>query len=238
MDVKPAPVRRAVHYRESDGKPMAESDLHVRETIELLVMLSTHFAERGDVYVASNNFLYYEEGQPKSVISPDVYVVFGIAPHPRRVFKLWEERRAPAAVFEVSSRKTWPGLGAKMETCARLGVAEYWLYDPEGDYLDPTLQGFQLTPAGYVRIELDDQGKLPSSVLGLDLDLDGNGRIRLVDARSRRRLLRSREEHQARVRSERKVARMAAAQDALNAELQRLLQENARLRGEGLERDD
>ena len=37
---------------------------------------------RADVYVGSNNFLYYERGNPRAVVSPDVYVVVGA----RRVF--------------------------------------------------------------------------------------------------------------------------------------------------------
>jgi len=224
MAIKPMPVQRAVTYRESDGKPMSESDLHQDETIELKLMLRAHFAERDDVYVASNNFLYYQEGQPKLVISPDVYVVFGIAPHLRRVFKLWEERHAPAAVFEVSSRKTWrQDLRPKRATCARLGVAEYWLYDPEHDYLGPPLQGFELTPAGYVPIAHDATGRIPSKVLGLQLDLDAEGHVRLHDARTGQRLLRSRETAQAAARAE--------------AEVQRLRREIQRLSGRGADRD-
>jgi len=211
MVVKPMPVQRAVYYRESDGKPMAESDLHRDEMFELVHMLRAHFEARGDVYVSGNNFLYYEEGQPRSVISPDVYVVFGVAPHQRPVFKLWEERQAPAAVFEVSSRKTWrQDLGAKRDTFARLGVAEYWLYDPERDYLDPPLQGLALTSGGYVPIAPDGKGRLRSAALGLDLDLDAEGRIRLCDARSGQQLLRSEEERAARVAAQTEVRRLRA----------------------------
>ena len=260
MVVKPMPVERAVHYRESDGKPMAESDLHQDEMFELKFMLGTHFAERDDVYVAGNNFLYYEEGQPRSVISPDVYVVFGIAPQKRRVFKLWEEGHSPAAVFEVSSRKTWrQDLGAKMETFARLGVAEYWLYDPEHDCLDPPLQGYGLTSTGYEGIAPDGKGRIASKALGLQLDLDSHGLVRLFDARTGRRLLRSRELEHVAVRAERKAAREAAARAAAereaaaahealereaaarlvaDAEVQRLREEIARLLGESSARGD
>jgi len=34
---------------------------------------------------------------------------------------------------------------------ARLGVREYWQYDPSGEYLPARLQGERLTPSGYVR---------------------------------------------------------------------------------------
>jgi len=222
MVVKPMPVQRAVYYRESDGKPMAESDLHRDEMFELVHMLRAHFEARGDVYVSGNNFLYFEEGQPRSVISPDVYVVFGIARQQRRVFKLWEEGHSPAAVFEVSSRKTWrQDLGAKRDTFARLGVAEYWLYDPERDYLDPPLQGYALQAAGYVGIAPDGAGRIASKVLGLELDLDAHGLVRLFDMRTGRRLLRSRELEGVAVRAERKAAREAAARAAAEREAAR-----------------
>jgi len=216
------PVERVVYYPESDGKPMSESDLHQDETIELKLMLRAHFAPRGDVYVASNNFLYYEEGVPRSVISPDVYVVFGIEPHQRRVFKLWEEGHAPAAVFEVSSRKTWrQDLGAKQAICARLGVAEYWLYDPEHDYLDPPLQGLALTPAGYEPIVPDRAGRLVSRALGLTLDLDARGRLRLVDPETGRRLRRIHETQRAADRTDR-AERRAERETAARKEAEQL----------------
>jgi Uma2 family endonuclease len=58
-------------------------------------------------------------------------VVFGVPRRKRRVYLLWEERRAPSFVIEVTSRKTrkidWE---KKYELYARLGVTEYVLFDP------------------------------------------------------------------------------------------------------------
>ena len=45
--------------------------------------LKTYYAGRPDVYVAGNNFVFWEEGNPKARISPDAYVVFGSTPHLR-----------------------------------------------------------------------------------------------------------------------------------------------------------
>lgn len=51
------------------------------------------------------------------------------------IYKLWEEGgRVPVFVMEVSSRKTWlEDIGNKKALCARLGVADYFLFDPEED---------------------------------------------------------------------------------------------------------
>ena len=101
----PRPAR-AVYYPSSDGEPMAETGWHWRETVEITHMLEDRFRDEPEVYVASDNFLYFVEGDPRQVVSPDVYVVFGIPKRLRRFYKLWEEGAAPAVVFELTSRKT------------------------------------------------------------------------------------------------------------------------------------
>ena len=47
-----------------------------------------YFANRHDVYVSGNLLIYYEEGNLKRVVSPDVFVVFGIPPGDRRVYQI------------------------------------------------------------------------------------------------------------------------------------------------------
>src|SRR5260370_23783071 len=69
-------------YPSSDGKPMAETQVHVRLLTQLLGMLEYHFRRREDVLVAGNIFLYYEEGKPNKRRSPDVMVVKGIKGKP------------------------------------------------------------------------------------------------------------------------------------------------------------
>jgi len=91
-----------------------------------------------------------------SVFAPDVMVVFGVPGTERRVYKLWEEDRAPAVVFEVSSRATWlTDQGNKRALCERLGVGEYFLWDPRYEYLTPPLQGFCLVGGSYRALRAD-----------------------------------------------------------------------------------
>src|SRR5947208_6516042 len=102
---RPAPSRlapRRVNYPESDGKPLGETDVHIRAMIDAFFKLDVHFLERSDVYVASDNLLYFEEGNPRRFVSPDVYVVVGARKGLRRVYLLWEERLPPTFVLEVS----------------------------------------------------------------------------------------------------------------------------------------
>ena len=136
--------------------------------------LTRHFGGRRDVYVSGDLLLYYEEGNPRVSIAPDVFVVFGVEDRQRPNFKLWEEGRAPAFVLEVTSPSTWrDDLGRKRSVYARLGVREYWQYDPSGEHLPSRLQGERLTRSGYVRQPVatatDGTLMLRSETLGLEL---------------------------------------------------------------------
>ena len=130
-------IKKKIYYPESDGKPMGETDWHRRAIIRLIELLEYLF--RGElVYVSGDLLVYYEEGNPKKFVVPDVFIVKGAQPHDRRIFKIWQERRVPNAVIEVTSRKTRQRDHTfKPDLYARLGVAEYFLYDPELDYLEP-----------------------------------------------------------------------------------------------------
>ena len=239
-----AHVPPPVDYPESDGLPIAESDWHRDEMVDLIHRLRVRYEERPDVYVTGNMFVYYEEGKPASVFAPDVMVVFGVPKTARGVYKLWEEGRAPSVVFEVSSRKTWrEDRGRKRDLCARLGVAEYYLWDVRYEYLTPPLQGFRLVAGSYRPMRADDAGCMASAALGLRLCCEGN-RLELYDCATGEQLRRPADaEAAARVavaqaREAAQAARQAAdaeraARTAAEAEVVRLRGEIARLHAEG-----
>ena len=224
------PFRQAIEYPESDGQPVGESEIHVEEFLELLAILKDRYRDAADVYVGGNMFLYYVEGDPRSVVCPDVFVVFGVPKRPaRRVYKLWEEGRAPSFVAELTSASTArEDLGRKKELYARLGVREYVLFDPLGEELSPRLQGFRLDGGRYRPIEQAADGSLPSVVTGLVLRADGRT-LRLVDPETGESLLRDEEAREKARAAEESEARAAAAE----AELVRLRQELERLKAGG-----
>jgi hypothetical protein len=119
-----------------------------------------------------------------------------------------------------------------------LGVHEYFLYDPLGEYLRPPLQGYRLQEGEYQRLLPEAEGGFVSQVLCLELRLE-NGRLRVFNPATGERLLTPAEAMVAR-RTE-AVARRAeadarqaeaAARQAAEAEMERLRAELARLRGE------
>ena len=119
------------------------------------------------MYVSGNLFIYYEEGNPQSVVAPDVFVIFDMENRDRRSYKTWEEdNKTPDFVLEITSKST---------RNAFLGVREYFQYDPTGDYLNPQIQGLRLVKGNYFPVATttlaDSTLSLPSEVLGLELRL-------------------------------------------------------------------
>lgn len=147
----PPARRRVVYYPDGDGKPMAETNPHVSLIIQVREILRHWLRAANEAGVYANMFLYYRKGHPKARVAPDVFVVWGRAyDKMRRRFKLWEEPQAPQVVFEMTSRKTQAiDLGKKRFLYARCGVAEYYLFDPFREYLDPPLRGYQLAGEEY-----------------------------------------------------------------------------------------
>jgi Uma2 family endonuclease len=173
-----------IEYPESDGMPMGETDIHRDWMFRILEILRLRY--RGQrVYLASNLLLYYQEGYPTKFVVPDDFVVLDCDPGPRRTFRVWEEGKAPDVVFEVTSRGTKQEDEVyKPQIYARIGVKEYFLYDPTAEYLQPPLQGFRLERDEYRRIQEDDSGTLKCSLLDITLRLDHGKLLVMCDGRS------------------------------------------------------
>jgi Uma2 family endonuclease len=224
------PLEREAHYPESDGQPMAETGIHVEVMVETFGTLRERYRQVADIWVGANMFLYYEKGYPKKVVAPDVFVVKGVPNQLRRTFKLWEEGRPPCLVIEITSDSTRDeDLHKKKGIYERLGVEEYVLHDPLGDYLEPPLQGFRLAGGRYRPIALAPDGSLDCRTLGLRLRRDGE-RLRLIDTATGQPLP-WREEIAERAReAEARLAAETAARRSLEVELARLRQELERRR--------
>jgi Uma2 family endonuclease len=170
-----APKRRpaAVEppYPTTDGRPMAETDLYADLIIALRLTLRVFFAARTNVYVSGNLLVFYERGNRRRHVWPDVFVVRGVPNHRRVNYLIWEERRSPQVVIEVTSASTRrEDQTTKFELYRDvLKVREYFLFDPYGEWLVPPLRGYRLWRGEYRPIE-PVNGRLPSRELGLHLD--------------------------------------------------------------------
>jgi Uma2 family endonuclease len=241
-----------IEYPESDGRPMGETDLHREWMIRILDLLGHHF--RGQrVYVSGDLLVYYVEGVPTRFVVPDAFVVKDCDSHQRRTYKIWEEGKPPDVVLETTSKSTQHvDLVHKAKVFAEMGVAEYFLYDPTGDYLTAQLLGYRRNGGGFVPIEPDESGAIECRELGLLFRLEVGDLVMYVketgerlltsderevrarelaeQAQMREQHFRAREqlaregERQARADAERE----ATARRAVEAELARLRGESAR----------
>jgi Uma2 family endonuclease len=124
---------KVIFYPESDGQPMGENTLQVKWIIELYDGFQALFRNRSDVFIAADLFWYPVEGDPRTVLAPDVMLAFGRPKGDRRSYKQWEENDTPPqVVFEILS----PGnRGAerrkKFDFYQTHGVEEYYEYDPD-----------------------------------------------------------------------------------------------------------
>jgi Uma2 family endonuclease len=171
-----------VEYPSSDGKPMAETELHQRVMFDLIQRLKAWAATQRRVHAAGNVLVYYEEGNPLRHLAPDAFVAFRVGNHERETFRTWDEKAVPAVVFEITSKTT-----RREDTRVKRAVYqdvwkvdEYFLFDPREEYLDPPLQGFRRVRGEFQAIPATPDGSVPSRRLGLILSRTGS-QLRLHD---------------------------------------------------------
>jgi Uma2 family endonuclease len=207
-----------VIYPSSDGEPMAETDLHRDWMIWVIERLKWFFREK-EVYVSGNLLIYFVEGNPHYCFAPDAFVVKDCKPGRREVFKIWEEKRVPSFVLETTSRSTRrEDLYWKPQRYAELGIKEYFLYDPRGEWLDPPLVGYRLGESYYAELPRKKDGSIVSRELGIRFQVI-DGKLEMFDARSGERLLSDGERAE---EAQRRLAEEVVARQTLEEELARL----------------
>lgn len=162
-----------IYYPSTDENIMPEGITHFLLSVNLASILLTFFASRDDVKVFGNVMLYYEDGNPKKVVSPDLMICFDMKTMPTRVYKLWEEKVVPSVVIEFASETTWfNDVSAKLAIYQKLGVKEYYIYDVEYAHLPSPLTAYRLDDGVLTEIEVPNGRVLSES---LDLELVNTG---------------------------------------------------------------
>jgi Uma2 family endonuclease len=174
------PRKREIEYPTSDGQPIAETPQHLKVMYDIFSGLKGRYKEESDVWVGSNFFLYYEEGNPRARMAPDVLLATGVRKWDRQCYQTWQEEGELSLVVEVTSKKTRrKDQEIKKPLYERLGVEEFLLFDPFAEYLWPPLQGFQLLRGSYQPIQPKADGSLRSLTTGLWFKPEGQ-RLRLL----------------------------------------------------------
>ena len=157
-----------------EGNWIAQSVWHGDAVRLAATALAHHFRERSDVLVAMEVRLYYQRGNNKVWLQPDVQVVFGVNRGNRTSYRIWEEGKAPDFVLEVASPSTADrDAKEKAREYAEIGVREYWRLDPLGTLMRTPLEGYVASEGKYGPVQpvtgTDRSGRLRSGVLGLEL---------------------------------------------------------------------
>jgi Uma2 family endonuclease len=208
---------------------MAETDDHRELMADLIKTLQAYYAVDPMVYVSGNLLLYYERGNKRRHISPDVFVVKGVPKRNRPNYLVWAEGRGPDVVIELTSSSTRKEDEEKKLKLYRdtLKVREYFLFDPLGDYLQPPMKGYRLRAGKYVVIR-PVQDRLPSQVLGLHLERDGKN-LRLYDPATGQWLPTPGEEVAQAKQARQQAEQVAQRTEAENEQLRREVEELRRL---------
>ena len=192
-------------------------------------LLSEHYQDRGDVFVSNGVFISYDINNGNARVQPDLFIAFGVDSAAIREnlpnFWIWEMGKVPDFVMEVASPSTAANdMGHKRELYTRLGIAEYWRFDPTGgDLYGQPLSGERLLEGQYVPYETDAHpgGSVQShsELLNVDFYWDGKDFDVLDPATGRPidLLTREREARQA-AGAERDAARSHARQAEARAE--------------------
>ena len=223
---------------------MAENDIQRHCILDTEFALRQYFAGSPNVYVSADLLVYYREGDPYKSVAPDVLVAFDVKNRLRRSYKRWEEGKAPDVVFEFASAGTWQDdLDWKMGLYQGIGVREYFLFDPAGEFFQPPFQGFRLKDGAFSALPVligQKRGEigLKSERLGLELWARHNENelmpyvLRFYDPAGKAWLLTPAETEAAR-QAEANARQIAEARaQAAEEESARLKVEMARLKGD------
>ena len=109
---------------------MGETSFHADLVNYLLDVLRCLF--HGRVCAIYENLNFYQTSNSKEYpLAPDIAVIMGVAHRRVRSWRVGKSGPAPQVVFEIASEETWhKDLDEKPAKYARMGVQEYFAYDP------------------------------------------------------------------------------------------------------------
>ena len=130
-------------YPDCDGQPMANNTEQFRWILVIQQNLDWLFVDDPHFFVAGDLFWYPVEGRNNIVVAPDVMVAMGRPRGKRGSYQQWkEDNTAPQVVFEIlSPSNTSEEMDKKLLFFDRYGVEEYYIYNPQTNYLQGWLRG-------------------------------------------------------------------------------------------------
>ena len=234
--LRPQPSDKLARLPDPPREPEAMQQIPLIALI--LFVIKDFFEGRDDVLVGSEGYLCREARTRSDLFVPDIVFAQGVNAdvivNIQNGYVIEDVGKPPDLVLEVASPSTGRrDYTVKRDGYARLGVGEYWRFDPSGgEYHDAPLAGDLLVDGAYEPIELvhEADGSIwgRSAALGLDLHWVEGG-LRFYDYEGGRFLLDHEELKRqwveaegARAEAERRADMEARARAEAEAELARL----------------
>ena len=167
-----------VHYPESDGRFLPENPLQAQAIISLRNDLGLHLKDTPNAVLEGNHFIYYQPGDRAAWVAPDVYVLLDHVWKCRSPYRIWVEGKVPDFVLEVISPESKiRNRVDKKALYSKLGVQEYFVFQPNEARPGERLVGYRLWGGEYVELQPDPRSgperELRSKTLGVSLRIAG-----------------------------------------------------------------
>ena len=139
-------------FNPDDPEPLPDGMYQYPIFAEIFGILDAHLNTLGDpetIFRSSNTVICYNPNNLNVRVGPDFYVAFDVdaeAIKRRLMYLPWEAGKPPDLALEVGSPSTGnEDTDGKRGIYARIGVREYWRFDPSGgDYYGEPLVGEKL----------------------------------------------------------------------------------------------
>ena len=144
--------------------------------LDAVTILEARYKGDPTVFVDAGTIICYNPENLNDRVFPDCYVAFDVpagAIFVQNGYLIWQVGKAPDFALEVASESTARrDITFKRELYDRIGVQEYWRFDPSGgDYYGEPLAADRMVEGAHepVKLAVNDAGMLSgySEVLGL-----------------------------------------------------------------------
>lgn len=146
--------------------------------LDVVTILKARYKDDPTVFVDGGAIICYNPDNLNDRVFPDCYVAFDVeagAIFAQNGYLTWQVGKPPDFALEIASESTARrDITDKRDLYERIGVKEYWRFDPSGgDYYDASLAGDRLIDGAYepIEIEVNPDGLVGgySAPLGLSL---------------------------------------------------------------------
>ena len=146
--------------------------------LDVVTILKARYKDDPTVFVDGGTIICYNPDNLNDRVFPDCYVAFDVeagAIFAQNGYLTWQVGKAPDFALEIASESTARrDITDKRDLYERIGVKEYWRFDPSGgDYYGTLLAGDRLVDGAYepIELEVNPDGLVGgySAVLGLSL---------------------------------------------------------------------